>query len=82
MLTREEIIAEINPKMAEEFEIDPSTILPEATIFHTLELDSISLIDLISIVHSSYGIKITKEELPNIKTFADLYDYIEQHQQH
>lgn len=80
MMTRAEIIEEINPKMAEEFEIDESVILPEATIFDTLELDSISLIDLISIVHSSFGIKITKEELPTIKTFADLYDYIEAHQ--
>ena len=47
----------------------------------TLELDSISLIDLIGIVQVNYGIKITKNELPAIKTFKDLYDYIEQHQQ-
>lgn len=80
MMTRAEIIAEINPKMAEEFEIDESVILPETSIFEALELDSISLIDLISVVHSSFGIKIPKEELPTIKTFADLYDYIEAHQ--
>jgi acyl carrier protein len=81
MKTREEIITEINARMAEEFEIDESKIQPEGTIFDTLELDSISLIDLVSIVHVNFGIKIEKEELPGIKTFADLYDYIEQHQQ-
>ena len=79
MKTRETIIAEINPKIAEEFEIDESAITPDAPIFETLELDSISLIDLIGQVN--YGIKITKNELPAIKTFKDLYDYIEQHQQ-
>jgi acyl carrier protein len=81
MKTREQIIAEINAKMADVFEIDEATITPEATISETLELDSISLIDLIGIVQVNYGIKITKNELPAIKTFKDLYDYIEQHQQ-
>ena len=80
MKTRESIIKEINAKMAEEFEIEESAITPEASIFETLDLDSISLIDLVSIVHSSYGIKISKDELSLIKTFADLYDYIEKNQ--
>jgi acyl carrier protein len=81
MKTRQEIIQEINPKMAEEFEIDEATILPDAAIFETLELDSISLIDLIGIVHANFGIKIGKEEIPQIKTLNDLYDYIEKNQQ-
>lgn len=81
MKTRETIIAEINPKMAEEFEIEESAITPDAPIFETLELDSISLIDLISIVQVNYGIKMSKDELPKIKTFGNLYDYIEQNQQ-
>lgn len=81
MKTRETIIAEINPKMAEEFEIEESAITPDAPIFETLELDSISLIDLISIVQVNFGIKISKDELPKIKTFGNLYDYIEQNQQ-
>ena len=80
MQTRQEIISNLNARMAEEFEINEATITPDATIFSTLELDSISLIDLISIVHTSYGIKIMKEELPSIKTFNDLYDYVEKNQ--
>lgn len=67
--------------MAEEFEIEESAITPDAPIFETLELDSISLIDLISIIQVNYGIKMSKDELPKIKTFGNLYDYIEQNQQ-
>lgn len=67
--------------MAEEFEIEESAITPDAPIFETLELDSISLIDLISIVQVNFGIKMSKDELPKIKTFGNLYDYIEQNQQ-
>lgn len=81
MNTRSEIIKDINAKIAEEFEIDEADITPDAPIFETLELDSISLIDLVSIVHQDYGIKIAKEDLPQLKTFGDLYDYIETRQQ-
>lgn len=80
MKTREQIITEINAKMAEVFEIDEATITPEATISETLELDSISLVDLVSIVHQDYGIKISKEDLTQIITFNNLYDYIETRQ--
>lgn len=80
MKTREQIIAEINAKVADVFEIDEATITPEATISETLELDSISLVDLVSIVHQDYGIKISKEDLTQIITFNNLYDYIESHQ--
>ena len=79
-MTREEIIAEINAELAEEFEIDEAVITPDAPIYQTLELDSLSLVDLIGIVQTKYGVLISKAELPNIKTFAQLYDYIEQHQ--
>lgn len=80
MKTREQIITEINAKMADVFEIDEATITPEATISETLELDSISLVDLVSIVHQDYGIKISKEDLTQIITFNNLYDYIETRQ--
>ena len=79
-MTREEIIAEINAELAEEFEIDESAITPDAPIYQTLELDSLSLVDLIGIVQTKYGVLISKDELPNIKTFAQLYDFIEQRQ--
>ena len=76
MKSREEFIKDITPKIAKEFEIEEEAITEEANIFETLELDSISLIDLMSLVHVNYGIKIAKEEIPQIKTFGDLYDYV------
>ena len=63
-MTREEIIAEINAELAEEFEIDEATITPDAPIYQTLELDSLSLVDLIGIVQTKYGVLISKAELP------------------
>lgn len=78
-MTREEIISTINSKVAEEFEIEESQITPDAVIYDTLDLDSISLIDLVGIVQSTYRIKLEKKELEKIRTFSDLYNFIESH---
>lgn len=78
-MTREQIISEINSELAEEFEIEESAIVPDAPIYETLNLDSLSLVDLIGIVQAKYGVLISKTELPGIKTFSNLYDYIDSH---
>ena len=79
MKTREEIIAEVNSLLAEEFEIEESEFAPDANLKATLNLDSINLVDLIALVQFTYKITIPVEDLKKIQTFTDLYDYIEQH---
>ena len=81
MKTREEIIAQVNSLLAEEFEIEESEFAPDANLKETLNLDSINLVDLIALVQSTYKITIPVEDLKKIQTFSDLYDYIEQHQE-
>ena len=80
MKTREEIIAQVNSLLAEEFEIEESEFAPDANLKATLNLDSINLVDLIALVQFTYKITIPVEDLKKIQTFTDLYDYIEQHQ--
>lgn len=79
-MTREEIIKEINDEMVSEFEISPSDIKPEAEVYDTLHLDSLSLVDLIGIVQYKFKVLIPTADIRSIKTFNDLYDYIETHQ--
>ena len=80
MKTREEIIAQVNSLLAEEFEIEESEFAPDANLKETLNLDSINLVDLIALVQFTYKITIPVEDLKKIQTFTNLYDYIEQHQ--
>ena len=79
-MTREEIIAQVNSLLADEFEVEESEFAPESNLKETLGLDSINLVDLIALVQFTYKITIPIEDLKKIQTFADLYDYIEQHQ--
>lgn len=78
-MTREEIKTQVNSLLAEEFEIEESEFQPDASLKETLGLDSINLVDLIALVQSTYKITIPVADLPQIKTFDNLYDYIEQH---
>lgn len=75
-MEKQELIEKINSALADEFEVEESVITPEASIKETLELDSLSLVDLVALIESNFGIKIAGSEVSNIKTFASLYDFV------
>ena len=78
-MTREEIVKQVNAVLADEFEVKEETLLPEANVKETLNLDSLSLVDLVAMIHQMYKVKIPVADLRNIQTFNNLYDYIESH---
>ena len=79
-MTREEIIEKVISTLSEEFEVEQELITPDAVIYDTLQLDSLSLVDLVAVVQYTFKVKIPVADLPSVKTFNDLYDYIEGHQ--
>lgn len=79
-MTREEIIEKVIETLSEEFEVEQEVIIPDAVIYDTLQLDSLSLVDLVAVVQYTFKVKIPVADLPSVKTFNDLYDYIESHQ--
>lgn len=62
--------------LAEEFEVEAEAIQPEANIKETMHLDSLSLVDMVGLVEEEFGVEIKTADLPTMKTFADLYDYV------
>jgi acyl carrier protein len=78
-MTREEIVAQVNDLLVEEFEVNESSLAPDANIKETLSLDSLSLVDLVALVQQTYKVKIPVTELKDIQTFNNLYDYILNH---
>lgn len=79
-MTREEIIEKVISTLSEEFEVEQELITPDAVIYDTLQLDSLSLVDLVAVVQYTFKVKIPVADLPSVKTFNALYDYIESHQ--
>lgn len=75
-MEKADLIKQMNEVLADEFEVEVSTITPEAKIMETLQLDSLSLVDMVALVENTFSVKIQGEEVGKILTFNDLYDYI------
>ena len=75
-MEKSELIAKVNSVLAEEFEVEESIITPEANIKKTLMLDSLSLVDMLVLIESEFGVKIQPTELVKVQTFEALYDYL------
>ncbi|MDR2038542.1 MAG: phosphopantetheine-binding protein [Bacteroidales bacterium] len=77
-MERQELIEKVNNALAEEFEIEVSDITPDADIKETLDLDSLSLVDMIALIESAFGVEIKGQDITSIKTFEILYNFIEE----
>ena len=75
-MTTQEIIERTNVILAEHFEIDVSSITPDAIIRQTLDLDSLRAMELIVVAKKQFVIMIPPRQLSYIVTFGDLYDYL------
>jgi acyl carrier protein len=75
-MEKQELINQVNEVLAEEFEVEVSEITAEGNIKETLQLDSLSLVDLVALIESTFSVKIQSSEVGTIKTFDDLYKFI------
>ena len=75
-MDKKELIAKVNAVLAEEFEVEESIITPDANIKKTLQLDSLSLVDMIALIDTEFGVKIPTADLGQLQTFEALYDYL------
>jgi len=71
-----ELIEKANEVLAEEFEIEVAEITPDSNIKETLQLDSLSLVDMVALIEQTFGVKIKSQEVAGIQTFESLYDFI------
>lgn len=75
-MEKNELIEKVNAVLAEEFEKEVSEITPDADIRETLELDSLSLVDMVAAIENNFGVKIKGTEVTEVKTFGALYDFL------
>lgn len=78
-MERAELIEKINTILSEEFEVEVSEMVPDANIKQTLQLDSLSIVDMVALIESEFGVKIQASEVSQLTTFGKLYDYIAEH---
>ena len=77
-MKKENLILRVREILAEEFEKDIEDLTPDANVKATLELDSLSLVDMVALIEAEFKVKVTGTEVAQIKTFAEFYDFIEE----
>lgn len=75
-MEKNELIAKMNSVLANEFEVEESAITPDAIIKDALQLDSLSLVDMIALVEEEFGVEIKGQSVSQVKTFQNLYDFV------
>lgn len=78
-MENKELREKISKAIAKEFEKDEETFELDAELKTTLDLDSLSMVDLVALVEQKSGVTIGTEDVKRIKTFKDLFEYIESH---
>lgn len=77
MISDEELRHKIVEVLAEEFELDPGQMGPEATLYDDLGLDSLDAVDMVVVLEKTFKMKLTDEEaLRSIRTMDDLFQFL------
>lgn len=75
-MDKEEIIKTINNLLVQEFEINETLITPDSHLKDDLGLESLDFVDIAVLVKKKFGITLRGEEVTEIITMQNLYDYI------
>lgn len=75
-MQKEEIIKKINAFLIEEFELEEEQLVPSANLKNDLGIDSLDFVDIIVIIEKNFGFKVKGEDMINVKTLQDFYDYV------
>lgn len=78
-MERAKIIETTNRFLIDEFEVDPDDIILDENLHETLDLDSLDYVDLVVVIQSHFGFKLTAEDFKGVDTFEDFYTMIETH---
>ena len=80
MKSREEIVEIVKGFLIEDIEIDEELLTDDALLKQGLGIDSLDFIDIVVIVEKKFGFKIKTEEMQNVTTLSQFYDYIQSKQ--
>ena len=77
MISDEEVRQRVVDVLAEEFELDPARLTPDATLYDDLGLDSLDAVDMVVVLEKAFGVKLSDEEAVRaVRTMQDLFELI------
>jgi len=77
MMSDQEIRRRVAQIMAEEFELEPESLQPDASLYEDLGLDSLDAVDMVVAMEKAFGMKMADEEAVRaVRTLGDLFDLV------
>ncbi len=77
MISDKELRQKVVEVLAEEFELDPNEMGPEATLYEDLGLDSLDAVDMVVVLERTFQMKLSDQKaLRSIRTMEDLFQFL------
>ena len=80
MATREEITSGLAEILEEVAGVNPDDVAEEKSFTDDLDVDSLSMVEVVVAAEERFDVKIPDEDVKNLKTVGDATTYILEHQ--
>ena len=77
MTSREDITGGLAEILEEVAGVNPDDVAEEKSFTEDLDVDSLSMVEVVVAAEEKFGVKIPDDELPKLKTVGDAVKYIE-----
>jgi acyl carrier protein len=78
-MSREEILTQLKPVVAEQLGVDESEVREDASFTEDLNADSLDLVELIMSLEEKFGLQISDEDAEKLTTVGEAVDFIGDH---
>ena len=78
-MSRDEILAQLKPVVAEQLGVDESEVREDASFTEDLNADSLDLVELIMSLEEKFGLQISDEDAEKLTTVGEAVDFISEH---
>jgi acyl carrier protein len=80
MAARDEITAGLAEILEEVAGVNPDDVAEEKSFTEDLDVDSLSMVEVVVAAEEKFGVKIPDDEVTNLKTVGDAVTYIQKAQ--
>jgi acyl carrier protein len=78
-MSRDEILTQLKPVVAEQLGVDESEVREDASFTEDLNADSLDLVELIMSLEEKFGLQISDEDAEKLTTVGEAVDFISEH---
>ncbi|MBL7498198.1 acyl carrier protein [Frankia sp. CNm7] len=76
-MSQTDVLAGLAEILEEVAGVDPSDVTPEKTFIDDLDVDSLSMVEVVVAAEEKFGVKIPDDDVKTLKTVGDAVSYIQ-----